>query len=107
MQRTGGDRDNGEPLFPLLAPVQLALRRGRDALSGALAQDAGPGTNPRGKNKISSLARVVERSARNETNSTKDREDRIQNRSSQRGVAATKLIEQEATEITENLCSLR
>jgi hypothetical protein len=25
MQRTGGDRDNGEPLFPLLAPVQIAL----------------------------------------------------------------------------------
>jgi hypothetical protein len=43
MQGTGGYRDNGEPLFPPLAPVQLSLSRGRDALSGVLAQRAGPG----------------------------------------------------------------
>src|SRR5260221_2146546 len=52
MQRTGGNRVNGEPLFSPLAPVQLSLSRGRDALSGALAQRAGPGANPRGKTRI-------------------------------------------------------
>ena len=56
--RTVGNRDNGGPLFPLLAPVQLSLSRGRDALSGALAQRAGPGANPRGKTRF--LASVVQ-----------------------------------------------
>src|SRR6266478_9401605 len=58
--RTGGNRDNGEPLFPPLAPVQLSLSRGRDALKRALAQRAGPGANPRGKNKISSQCSTEE-----------------------------------------------
>jgi hypothetical protein len=30
-----------KPLFPPLAPVQVSLSRGRDALSGPLAQHAG------------------------------------------------------------------
>src|SRR5258708_36025186 len=53
--RTGGNRANGGPL---LAPVQLSLSRGHDALSGALAQRAGPGANPRGKTRF--LASVVQ-----------------------------------------------
>src|SRR6266478_10138031 len=60
--RTGGNRDNGEPLFPPLAPVQLSLSRGRDPLSGALAQRTGPGANPCGKTRF--LASVVQRSQR-------------------------------------------
>ena len=35
--RTGGNRANGEPLFPPLAPVQLSSIQGPGALSGALA----------------------------------------------------------------------
>jgi len=38
--RRGGNRDNGEPLFPPLALVQLSSIRGHGALSGALAQHA-------------------------------------------------------------------
>jgi hypothetical protein len=59
MQRTGGNRDNGEYLFPPLAPVQLSLSRGRDALNGALAQRAGPGANPRGKARFLASASFV------------------------------------------------
>jgi hypothetical protein len=38
--RTEGNRDNGEPLFPPLTPVQLSSIQGPSALSGALAQHA-------------------------------------------------------------------
>jgi hypothetical protein len=62
MQRTGCNRDNGESLFPPLAPVQLSLSRGRDALNSVLAQRAGLGANPRGKTRF--LASVVQRGCR-------------------------------------------
>jgi hypothetical protein len=52
-----------ENLSPL-APVQLSVSRGRDALSGALAQRAGPGANPRGKTRIGTS--VVQRSREQE-----------------------------------------
>ena len=51
-----------ESSFPPLAPVQLSFEPGRDAVSGALAQRAGPGANPRGKTRF--LASVVPRKQR-------------------------------------------
>src|SRR5258705_13209790 len=38
--RTRGNTDNGEPLFPPIAPAQLSSIGGPGALSGALAQHA-------------------------------------------------------------------